>query len=278
MEGKGQDIAINIEHLNKQFLVDKQPIEVLRDINLQVKKGEFVTIVGHSGCGKSTLLKIICGLVDYEDGVVERNGHAVAGPGPKCGMVFQDHRLLPWLKIKDNVGFGLKHLPKEERNKKVREHLELVGLEGFENSYPSQLSGGMSQRAAIARGLAGNPTILLLDHMGINFDGSKALSLDESFWIRVLPDRNGKEEEYHRIHIYKGTLLHVQAASNERKPEEPVVAVTQEELYLLAVGTYDRSRRQEDARAERILDLLEKYIVDIGEYRNFNLIEPVAEE
>lgn len=157
------DFIINVEHLNKQFLVDKQPMEVLRDINLQVKKGEFITIVGHSGCGKSTLLKIMCGLVDYEDGVVERNGHAVVGPGPKCGMVFQDHRLLPWLKIKDNVGFGLRHLPKEDREQKVMEHLKLVGLEDFANSYPAQLSGGMSQRAAIARGLAGNPTILLLD-------------------------------------------------------------------------------------------------------------------
>lgn len=157
------EFIINVEHLNKQFLVDKQPMEVLRNINLQVKKGEFITIVGHSGCGKSTLLKIICGLVDYEDGVVERNGHAVVGPGPKCGMVFQDHRLLPWLKIKDNVGFGLRHLPKEEREQRVKEHLKLVGLEDFANSYPAQLSGGMSQRAAIARGLAGNPTILLLD-------------------------------------------------------------------------------------------------------------------
>ncbi len=78
-------------------------------------------------------------------------------------MVFQDHRLLPWLKIKDNVGFGLKKLSKEEREENVRKHLELVGLSGFANSYPSQLSGGMSQRAAIARGLANNPTILLLD-------------------------------------------------------------------------------------------------------------------
>lgn len=163
MKENDSNYIINIEHLNKQFLVDKQPMQVLHDINLQIKKGEFITIVGHSGCGKSTLLKIMCGLVDYEDGIVERNGHAVAGPGPKCGMVFQDHRLLPWLKIKDNVGFGLKNLPKQEREEKVRKHLGMVGLKGFENSYPSQLSGGMSQRAAIARGLANNPTILLLD-------------------------------------------------------------------------------------------------------------------
>lgn len=161
--GKKEEYIINVEHLNKEFLVDKQPMQVLRDINLHIKKGEFITIVGHSGCGKSTLLKIMCGLVDYEDGIVERNGHAVDGPGPKCGMVFQDHRLLPWLKIKDNVGFGLKNLTKEEKEETVRKHLEMVGLKGFENSYPSQLSGGMSQRAAIARGLANNPTILLLD-------------------------------------------------------------------------------------------------------------------
>jgi len=158
-----EDAIIKVEHLNKKFIVDKQPMEILRDINLEIQPGEFITIVGHSGCGKSTLLKIICGLVSYEEGVVERNGHAVVGPGPKCGMVFQDHRLLPWLKIKDNVGFGLKHLSKEEREEKVKEHLELVGLSDFANSYPSQLSGGMSQRAAIARGLAGNPSILLLD-------------------------------------------------------------------------------------------------------------------
>lgn len=161
--GKTNEPIIKIEHLNKSFPVDKKEVPVLKDINLSVKRGEFVTIVGHSGCGKSTLLKIMCGLVDYEDGVVERNGHKVVGPGPRCGMVFQDHRLLPWLKIKDNVGFGLQDRSKEERDELVKKHIDLVGLAGFENVYPSQLSGGMSQRAAIARGLAGNPTILLLD-------------------------------------------------------------------------------------------------------------------
>ena len=162
-ETHAENFLIQVEHLNKQFTVDNKPLEVLRDINLNIKKGEFVTIVGHSGCGKSTLLKIICGLVDYKEGIVRRNGHDVVGPGPKCGMVFQDHRLLPWLKIKDNVGFGLKDLSKAEREETVMRHLKMVGLEGFENSYPGQLSGGMSQRAAIARGLANNPTILLLD-------------------------------------------------------------------------------------------------------------------
>lgn len=154
---------IRIEHLNKQYIVDKKPVDVLKDISLEIKEGEFVTIVGHSGCGKSTLLRIISGLAEYEVGIVERNGHKVEGPGPQCGMVFQNHRLLPWLKIKDNVGFGLDGVPQKEKDKKVQEHIELVGLSGFENSYPSQLSGGMAQRAAIARGLVNNPKILLLD-------------------------------------------------------------------------------------------------------------------
>ena len=158
-----KQIVIHVEHLNKTFPRDKDTIEVLRDISLDVSEGEFITIVGHSGCGKSTLLRIMCGLTEYEDGIVERNGHKVVGPGPQCGMVFQNHRLLPWLKIKDNVGFGLDGVPKEEKKKRVQEHIELVGLKGFENSYPAQLSGGMSQRAAIARGLVNNPQILLLD-------------------------------------------------------------------------------------------------------------------
>ena len=138
------DSIINIEHLNKTFEVDKTKMEILRDINLKISPGEFVTIVGHSGCGKSTLLKIICGLVSYEDGKVERSGKPVSGPGPSCGMVFQEHRLLPWLKIKDNISFGLK-LSKEEKDKRVGHYLEMVGLKDFANSYPAQLSGGMSQ-------------------------------------------------------------------------------------------------------------------------------------
>lgn len=134
------DAIIKVEHLNKNFVTDRASMQVLKDISLTVNRGEFITIVGHSGCGKSTLLKIICGLVDYEDGMVEREGLSVDGQSPKCGMVFQDHRLLSWLKIKDNVGFGIKNLPKDEKNGVVEKLLDLVGLKGFENAYPSQLS------------------------------------------------------------------------------------------------------------------------------------------
>jgi ABC-type nitrate/sulfonate/bicarbonate transport system ATPase subunit len=154
---------LKIEGLNKKFIVDKEEVSILNNIDLSIKEGEFVTIVGHSGCGKSTLLKIIAGLVGYEEGEVVRNGKKVIEPAPDCGMVFQEHRLLPWLKIKDNIGFGIKNLPNHEREELVSSHIDLVNLKGFENAYPGQLSGGMSQRAAIARGLVTDPSILLLD-------------------------------------------------------------------------------------------------------------------
>ncbi len=160
---ENKELSLEIKQLNKRFNVDGKDVEILKDINLEIKKGEFITIVGHSGCGKSTLLKIIAGLVGYNDGEVIRNGRPVKGPDTDCGMVFQEHRLLPWLKIKDNIGFGLKKSDKQKWNESVQKQIELVKLNGFENAYPSQLSGGMSQRAAIARGLVSNPDILLLD-------------------------------------------------------------------------------------------------------------------
>ncbi len=184
-----EENIINVEHLNKVFDTDGQPIPVLKDINLQVKQGEFITIVGHSGCGKSTLLKIIGGLVDYEDGIVERNGHKVDGPGPRCDMVFQDHRLMPWMKVRDNVGIGLKKLTKEQRKERVEELLALVGLSDFSDSYPKQLSGGMSQRAAIARGLANNPSLLLLDEPFGALDALTKIQLQKEL-LRIQEKQN----------------------------------------------------------------------------------------
>lgn len=157
------DAVLSFQHLNKSFFVDGREVPVLKDINVEVHQGEFITIVGHSGCGKSTLLKIAAGIVDYNDGNVIRNGKAVTGPGTDCGMVFQDHRLLPWLRVESNVGFGIKNIPKAERRALVAQYLDLVSLKGFEKAWPHQLSGGMAQRVAIARGLVTDPSILLLD-------------------------------------------------------------------------------------------------------------------
>ena len=157
------DPSLVVEHLSKTFDVDGEQVPVLDDVSLTVGSGEFVTIVGHSGCGKSTLLKIVSGLTSYSEGTVIRNGRPVTGPDTDCGMVFQEHRLLPWLKIADNVGFGLNKHDRQQWQRTVEEYIKLVHLDGFENVYPSQLSGGMSQRAAIARGLVTHPKLLLLD-------------------------------------------------------------------------------------------------------------------
>lgn len=157
---------LKIKDLNKSYVVDNKKMKILNNINFSIKEGEFVSIIGHSGCGKSTLLRIIAGLVDYNVGSVTLNGleiREINQNGTDVGMVFQDHRLLPWLTIKENIKFGLYGISKSEEEQLIMDHIELVGLKGFENAYPKQLSGGMAQRAAIARALVRKPKVLLLD-------------------------------------------------------------------------------------------------------------------
>ena len=155
--------VIHIRGVQKSFSGPQGRLPVLQDIDLDVAPAEFITIVGRSGCGKSTLLRILCGLETADDGTVERRGAPVTGPGADCGMVFQDHRLLPWLTVADNVAFGLRQVPRAQKRALVAEYLNLVGLADYAKSYPAQLSGGMAQRAAIARSLVMKPEILLLD-------------------------------------------------------------------------------------------------------------------
>jgi ABC-type nitrate/sulfonate/bicarbonate transport system ATPase subunit len=157
--------ALKLERIHKTFQVDGQPLEVLIDINLDVRAGEFVCLVGASGCGKSTILRMIGGLETPTAGAVLIDGKPVSGPGLDRGIVFQEHRLFPWLTVEQNILLGLDalNLDPAEKRRRVGEHIVLVGLTGFEKAYPGQLSGGMAQRAAIARGLVAKPAILLLD-------------------------------------------------------------------------------------------------------------------
>lgn len=155
---------VKIEHLTKDFVVHGKRVRALEDISVSIEPGEFVTIVGHSGCGKSTLLRLIAGLESYDTGSVRVGPREVRGTTDLgVGMVFQDHRLLPWLTVKENVAFGLYGLTDEQKEQEIAYHIELVGLSGFESAYPHQLSGGMSQRAAIARALIRKPQVLLFD-------------------------------------------------------------------------------------------------------------------
>lgn len=157
--------ALEISHLHKQYLVEKKPLKVLEEINLDIRSGEFIAIVGASGCGKSTLLRLILGLeADYQ-GSIRVNGKPVTGTGLDRGIVFQEHRLFPWLTVEQNIALSLLNSPMAERDKQqaVTKHIAMVGLQGFEKAHPAQLSGGMSQRVAIARALVARPDILLLD-------------------------------------------------------------------------------------------------------------------
>ena len=171
--------TLSIQNVNKSFTVDGQKVDVLKDINLEVQEGEFIAIVGHSGCGKSTLLKIIAGLEKNDTGLVTVDGKEVNGPGMDRGMIFQEHRLFPWMSIEKNVQLGLKGLSKEEKTKLSDQYLELVKLSEFKKAYPSQRSGGMSQRAAIARSLVSQPEVLLLDEPFGALDALTKIELQE---------------------------------------------------------------------------------------------------
>jgi sulfonate transport system ATP-binding protein len=157
--------SLQLRNVDKSYEVDGRVLDVLTGIDLVVEPGEFVSLVGASGCGKSTILRLIVGLDIEHGGDILLDGRPVTGPGLNRGIVFQEHRLLPWLTIEQNVGLSLAATNRSaaECARLVRDHISLVGLQGFERAYPHQLSGGMAQRAAIARGLVNQPEILLLD-------------------------------------------------------------------------------------------------------------------
>jgi NitT/TauT family transport system ATP-binding protein len=154
-----------IKGVGKRFSMGEQTVEALRDITLTIRKGEFVCLIGASGCGKSTLLRIIAGFETVTSGTVEMYGTAITGPGPERGMVFQDYALFPWLTVRQNIGFGPRQhgLPKEKLDPITTRYMDMVGLTKFADYYPSQLSGGMKQRVAIARVLANDCEVLLMD-------------------------------------------------------------------------------------------------------------------
>jgi ABC-type nitrate/sulfonate/bicarbonate transport system ATPase subunit len=156
---------LTVRGVTKRFAVGDGEVEALAPIDLAIPKGEFVCMIGASGCGKSTLLRIVAGFEEPTTGEVTIDGKPVAGPGRDRGMVFQDYALFPWMTVKENISFGprQRHLPREEIDKTTGEFVRMVGLERFADRYPNQLSGGMKQRVAIARVLANDANILLMD-------------------------------------------------------------------------------------------------------------------
>ena len=155
------DAVVEVRDICKNY----GDVEALRGINLEFERGKLTTLLGPSGCGKTTLLKIIAGLVPATSGEIRVNGRAVTGPGPERAFVFQDFALMPWATVLRNVGFGLelKGVSSAERHRTARRYIEQVGLAGFEEKYPHELSGGMRQRVGIARAFAVNADVMLLD-------------------------------------------------------------------------------------------------------------------
>ena len=157
---------LKLSNISKTFTSEKgEKIESLSSISFDIENEEFICLLGPSGCGKTTLLRIIAGLDQASTGTVELGGTLIDRPNPQLAMIFQEYSLYPWRTVVANIGFGLeiRKVPAEERDAIVKKYVEIVGLKGFENSYPYELSGGMRQRVAVARALAVDPEILLMD-------------------------------------------------------------------------------------------------------------------
>ena len=188
---------ITVENLGKRYVTNDSSVFALSDINLAIEDGEFVSLLGPSGCGKSTLLRIIAGLLPATEGRLNIDGKSVNGPGPERAVVFQDYALFPWLTVQNNVEFGLeaRGIAAVERNKISSELLRVVGLADFAKKYPHHLSGGMKQRVSIARALAVDPQILLMD---------------EPFGALDAQTRSTLQEELLRIwRVYRKTVVFV---------------------------------------------------------------------
>ncbi len=182
--------ALSIGRVGKSFNLNGTHREILRDVSFAVSKGEIVGVLGASGCGKSTLLRLIVGLDKEYSGRIAVSGEETKGPNRNVAMVFQDHRLFPWLTVAGNVGLALEALDLSAREKagRIRHYVDLVGLSDYIDAYPKQLSGGMAQRAAIARALVSEPNILLMDEPFGALDSLLRLRLQDEL-LRIW-DRN----------------------------------------------------------------------------------------
>ena len=181
---------IRIDHLHIHLGAPEKNFEALQDVSFTVAAGEFVCLLGPSGCGKSTLLGALAGHLRPSHGAIHVDELPIDGPHPERALVFQQHTLFPWKRVVDNVAFGLKMkgVPRDERRRQACELLRLVGLDGFDNHYPAQLSGGMQQRVEIARVLINHPRVMLMDEPFGALDAQTRLMMQEHLlevWSRI---------------------------------------------------------------------------------------------
>ena len=243
---------IHIDHVSQRFQTSgRQSHLALSDINLSIEDGAFVSILGPSGCGKSTLLYIVGGFVKPSEGVARVKGKAITGPGPDRGPVFQEFALFPWKNVLGNVMYGLRQqgVKKPEAEAKSRKLLEMVGLKGYENFYPKELSGGMKQRVAIARTLAYNPAVLLMDEPFGALDAHTRTRLQND--LLTIWERDRKTVLFVTHSVEEAVFL-----------SDKVVVMTRSPGSIKIVVDIDLPRPRK--RAELLLDpRYQKYVVDI---------------
>lgn len=183
--------GLSVKNVVKKFHRDGEKVLVaLNGVNLDIEAGSFISLIGPSGCGKSTLLRLVAGLSEADEGEILLDGEKITGTSYERGLVFQNPTLFPWLNIYDNVAFGLKarHIYRQNKDR-VKEYIRLVGLEGFGKAYPHQLSGGMCQRASLARTLVGKPKILLLDEPLGALDAFTRMNMQDEI-LRIWKEEN----------------------------------------------------------------------------------------
>lgn len=174
-------VYLRLTNVSKTYKVGNDSVEAVKEVSLEVEKGEFISLVGPSGCGKSTVLHMIAGIIDVTSGSIEVNGRPINGPGPDRGLMLQEHALLPWRTVLGNICFALeaKNVPPAQRVSIAQRYIDMVGLRGFEHKYPHQLSGGMKQRVSLCRILAYDPDILLMDEPFANLDAQTKYIMEE---------------------------------------------------------------------------------------------------
>ena len=177
----GKKIKLSLEHISQSYILNNKAFDAVQDVNFDVYDNEFLVIRGPGYCGKTVLLNILSGLEAPVEGTVRLDGEVITGSDPRIGMVFQKTSLLPWKTVMENVEVGPKMagVPKEERRKTAQKYIDMVGLQGFEKSYPSQLSGGMKQRVGIARAYTNSPEILLMDEPFGALDAQTRYAMEE---------------------------------------------------------------------------------------------------
>jgi NitT/TauT family transport system ATP-binding protein len=243
---------ILLRHAYLDYVDNGKAFNALNDLNIAVKSGEFVSIIGSSGCGKSTILNVISGIRPLTKGELFIDNIPVTGPGKNRGIVFQHYSLFPWMTSKRNVSFGIQHACKGKNKKEIDEmaqqHLNRVGLQGFENKYPFQLSGGMQQRVAIARTLAMKPEILLMDEPFGAVDAKNKMVLQDLLLDLLLKENEQKTIVFVTHDVDEAILLSDRMLFMHNKKIEQEITIDfnrpriREELFK--TGRYREIRRE----------------------------------